>query len=619
MAEAFAVLGITANIAQFVTSISKLIKEGNELYKSSKGIQEDHREAGVLIGDVEFWCGKARNLVVRCEKEGPELSLLAVECENLLKALHLELDDLRLSENPRWRWYDTVKKTLRSAGKRNDLANLQTRLLRFDERLRSHVTLMLQQESHAGLHSAILALDGKAESMHINVNTKLDQVRLEVLQLLQNQSTINTPKTIDRDDLASMLSSFTARAESLRKQEAFLASLRFEDMERRRDMVKDAHKKTLDWMFDGAESRFVPWLESGSGLYWVKGKAGSGKSTLMNYICDHKRTLQALKTWAGPCQLVTASFFFWISGTYMQKSRSGLLQSLLYQILLASPDFITRYLSDRRATDTWSVRQLINAVKTVTRSENSHSTKYCFFIDGLDEYGENEKSHKDHGDIVDLLTSISAVCNVKLCISSRPWPIFLYTFENLENKIAVEDLTRDDMEIYVNDMFSTNENFTKLSERDPRFLDLARQIVFKAQGVWLWVYLVTRDLLRDIQGKEDYAILARRLEGYPDELKAYFTVMLDNIEDVHKSVSAKILLILLEVEEHFPAIAFDYLLRNEERPLIRPEEIFALDGMEAKEEFFRDRESKLNSRCRDLVQIDTQTFRDQYWPESAAW
>lgn len=42
------------------------------------------------------------------------------------------------------------------------------------------------------------------------------------------------------------------------------------------------------------------WLESGSGVYWVCGKAGSGKSTLMKHIFFHRDVPKLLQRWLNP-------------------------------------------------------------------------------------------------------------------------------------------------------------------------------------------------------------------------------------------------------------------------------------------------------------------------------
>lgn len=48
-----------------------------------------------------------------------------------------------------------------------------------------------------------------------------------------------------------------------------------------------------------AREKFVTWLSEGEGVFHISGKLGSGKSTLMKYICDHWQTEEHLKKWAG--------------------------------------------------------------------------------------------------------------------------------------------------------------------------------------------------------------------------------------------------------------------------------------------------------------------------------
>ena len=40
---------------------------------------------------------------------------------------------------------------------------------------------------------------------------------------------------------------------------------------------------------------FVDWLKQEDGLYWVSGKPGSGKSTLMKFLSAHDTTLKHLE------------------------------------------------------------------------------------------------------------------------------------------------------------------------------------------------------------------------------------------------------------------------------------------------------------------------------------
>ncbi len=72
----------------------------------------------------------------------------------------------------------------------------------------------------------------------------------------------------------------------------YLGSLWYPEIKHREETIKEAHARTFRWIFepdvsDKAVRRwhsFVEWLASGQGTYWISGKAGSGKSTLMNCI-----------------------------------------------------------------------------------------------------------------------------------------------------------------------------------------------------------------------------------------------------------------------------------------------------------------------------------------------
>jgi ABC-type molybdenum transport system ATPase subunit/photorepair protein PhrA len=44
---------------------------------------------------------------------------------------------------------------------------------------------------------------------------------------------------------------------------------------------------------------FGNWLSSGNGIFHIAGKLGSGKSTLMKFLCDHQKTKTELQKWAG--------------------------------------------------------------------------------------------------------------------------------------------------------------------------------------------------------------------------------------------------------------------------------------------------------------------------------
>ena len=113
---------------------------------------------------------------------------------------------------------------------------------------------------------------------------------------------------------------------------------------------------------------------SSPGIYWIAGKAGCGKSTLMKFLYEHKDTQKALRHWAGKHTLVTARYYFWSGGrvqqaeTALQRSQEGLLRTLLLEVLEKNRQITTVALPDRwKHTDQgsekpWAVPELLCAL-----------------------------------------------------------------------------------------------------------------------------------------------------------------------------------------------------------------------------------------------------------------
>ena len=62
-----------------------------------------------------------------------------------------------------------------------------------------------------------------------------------------------------------------------------------------KDNEDDEYKKSIHLYGDF----FMNWLSGGKGIFHIAGKLGSGKSTLMKFLCDHPRAKAKLERWAG--------------------------------------------------------------------------------------------------------------------------------------------------------------------------------------------------------------------------------------------------------------------------------------------------------------------------------
>lgn len=215
--------------------------------------------------------------------------------------------------------------------------------------------------------------------------------------------------------------------ETNKVEQAILDSLYLPQLQERYNRIANAHNKTFEWIFRSTEdgkpnkNNFSDWLRKGSEPYWIAGKPGSGKSTLMKFICQDEHTRAGLKTWAGSSELTTGSFYFWIAGLPIQKSIIGLLQSLFYEMLKENRSLILKlfpwrwrmHQSGGPSAQPWTETEFHDALK-ILKTQMTQTSKFCFFIDGLDEY------EGDHEWLVNFAKELGSLPHIKLCISSRP-------------------------------------------------------------------------------------------------------------------------------------------------------------------------------------------------------
>lgn len=598
MAEAFAALSIAANIAQFVVYAKQLISGGKEIYSSLDGAQNEHEALKAMIEDIRHISDDADLLPppTLASPDEKRLLILAAQCEPVADELMGILKDLEVPHDARFRGLQSVRQTIRSSMKKKTIQDLQRRLEDIDGHLRYRTLRMLQGKHYSNVMSAINTLTQKNVRLKVNTDLKLEKLRSDIVMILTKQGNASATGHTGLDSLSEKLLTLAAEGKKVEAEQKILESLIFEEMYQREETIKDAHKSTLDWMFNKNDLQFMDWLEAEKGIYWVRGKAGSGKSTLMKYICNHSTTRHTLRSWAGSKRLFTANFFFWNAGFPMQKSQVGLLQSLLYQVLRACPELIAKVCQPREAKEPWKRKDLFEALDEVSKQE-SLPAKFCFFVDGLDEYeGDNE-------DIIALLRDLASSPSVKICVSSRPWNDFLDAFEDSQWKLTLEDLTKSDMQMYVATTLVENAIFARMAMVDPRCGLLVRQIADKAQGVWLWVWLVVRDLLRDLRGEEEFPLLQRRLDSFPDELEGYFSNIMGRIDKIHREETAKIFLVAVEAVQPIPLLSLKYLnAEAEDRDYALKLEMAPLSIQEV----FRTKlkwRKLLNSRCRDLLEV----------------
>jgi hypothetical protein len=334
-----------------------------------------------------------------------------------------------------------------------------------------------------------------------------------------------------------------------------LENLKYVTMKTRYENVREPYPRTFDWLFDDFAApaltsleatperpwnSFVGWLRHGSGIYWVNGKAASGKSTLMRYIYDSKNTRKYLQEWTKDVPLCPATFFFWNSGNAEQKSQSGLLRALLYQVLnnhpqltpLVFPSLWARIYSQTvRCLDVeeevWSIPKLMRAFDALTK-QTVVALNLFFLIDGLDEFEANTYDHDEmnYEEICTFFKGIGSFPNIKVCLSSRPWVVFEDSFYDSPS-LRLQDLTRGDILHYTYSNFQSSNSFRRLARGNPEAAEnLISEVVSKSNGVFLWVRVVVRDLLNGLMNYDGLQDLERRLNKLPRDLEELYDHML---------------------------------------------------------------------------------------------
>ncbi|KAL8308112.1 hypothetical protein RB593_006439 [Gaeumannomyces tritici] len=302
-----------------------------------------------------------------------------------------------------------------------------------------------------------------------------------------------------------------------------LESLAFEHMGDRQMGIKRAHRKTCKWFLTVPE--YIDWqgeakMTESNGVLWIKGKAGTGKSTLMKYL------LEGAKKGLGGSRVV--SFFFHARGDELEKSTVGMYRHLIIQILqkMNENDLTAIWkrfiedsgLEDPAASPHWTVDLLKDLFRAAVLAPGHRLT--CF-VDALDECDESEIR-----DMLDFFTelgelSLSQGAPFRACFSSRHYP-HITVDKCLELNLDVQSGHERDIVSYLETELKIGKSKTANEVR--------AEMLKSASGIFMWAVLVTQILNREFDRGNIHA-LKKKLKEIPKDLHTLFESILTRDED----------------------------------------------------------------------------------------
>ncbi|RYP73119.1 hypothetical protein DL769_004280 [Monosporascus sp. CRB-8-3] len=288
-------------------------------------------------------------------------------------------------------------------------------------------------------------------------------------------------------------------------------SLRFDQIDARHMNIKSAHAKTCKWL--RKKDEYLDWLSPSKlpdhhGFLWVKGKPGTGKSTLMKFALAQTR--RSMK------DCVVLSFFFNARGEELEKTTAGMYRSLLLQLLESIPELDAIFDSlcltvwPRDGQMQWSVESLKDLFEQAVQSLGQ--SRVVCFIDALDECDEDQ--------IRDMLSSFERVGELavasniwfQVCFSSRHYP-YITVARGLELVLEGQEGHDQDIANYVGSELKIG--YSKVAE------EIRAEVQAKASSVFMWVVLVVDILNREYDRGRIHA-LRKRLREIPAGLHDLF-------------------------------------------------------------------------------------------------
>ncbi|CVK94916.1 uncharacterized protein FMAN_13201 [Fusarium mangiferae] len=393
MLTGFEALGAASAVLQVISFATDVVVACKNAYDGATTSHDDlQRYAGQMseaVGRVHTRCEQMSNANSRFAS--PKLQNIAKECKNAADRLEAELQCVT-SMQAQGDILQSLRKTFRASRHRKKLQALQESLSKYQQVMEIELTSHLCSQSNA-INYRQDECFGKLDTDIQFLINQLAQGMTDAKSLVKREHA-TTRNAITQEGARaeaainlhtdSQVLELRTTAETKRKCETFLQSLKAPRMNQRYNDVMDSRDASFNQVFatyedmkamyhqslntsevseepdesdDGGDPKdddlsettsnlsymgymedihrswqsLNLWLQSKEKLFYIQGKPGSGKSTLVKFILSQDQTQELVHRWSPDAIII--SYFFCKIGSEEQNSIKGLWCSLLYQRL----------------------------------------------------------------------------------------------------------------------------------------------------------------------------------------------------------------------------------------------------------------------------------------------
>ena len=475
--EVVAAIGLAGNIIQFVDLCGKLISKTAEIYRSSVGALVENVNIETATDDLALLSTTLQDSANSADDTA--LRELCQSCNIVAKKLLSALNKVKVQgKQQKWK---SFRKALRSVWSKEDIALLEQRLARLRDELNLRVAVDLRSVMQMGVIGTADNMSGRERVIQFSEEQSGHLKDLD----LNTKNLIDT--IVDQKDVFEEAHTILQRQYLEKLSVASAAPFNCYDRRNDSDCIQntrvDLLREIKEWA-DGGDKRPI---------FWLRGLAGTGKSTIARTIAHYYHDRRRL----------AASFFFSRDiGGDVRHARK-FFTSIATQLAHAS-DPLGDYICDairqnseiinRAPQEQW--RQLI-LEPLLKRKSGAPQLSLVLVVDALDEC-ENDD---DVRTIVHLLSEARSLRKIRLriLITSRPEIPIRNGFARIPNTEHQDfilhgispSIVNEDIRVFVEYNFNIIRQLRGFALGWPDAKTI-RAIVEHAAGLFIWAATACR-------------------------------------------------------------------------------------------------------------------------------